>query len=698
MIAACIALPLGLFMVAGYITYRTRIDGADLEIARTRDIAREHAAKVLETIERSLAEVAEIVRDRSDPDLRAEESVLHDRLERIAHALPQLKSLWIFDSQGNPVASSLVYPVPPDAVTWRDYFSVHRDRDIGTFVGAVLTPRDPSYGASFFSMSRRRPSADGQFAGVIQASIFPEYFVQFYRQIGYEPGSLVMLALTDGLILASNVPFAAGTRLPAGGAVGSRLAASPAVGLFTTRMSLDQMERRIAYEKVDAFPVYVVASLSTAAIVARWMREFAALLAFAVPGTLLLFAMLWLYLRGAKRLYQESTNRERAEAALRQNQRLEALGQLTGGVAHDFNNLLTVIGSSADLLRRGGLSDERRLRYIDAIAQTVTRATKLTGQLLAFARRQPLTLDEFDAGNRVEEMRGMLTTLLGSSVALRIDASPRSCLVETDPSQFETAIINLAANARDAMPDGGVVTISIDRVATMPRPSSEPAGDGYVAVAVADEGCGIPADQIDRVFEPFFTTKGVGHGTGLGLSQVFGFVRQSRGDVVVESVANHGATFTMVLPRVVTAQRPVRLIPVPTLSPVEGIRILLIDDNADVLRATSEALSARGFDVETAESADAVLARADRLEGIDIVLTDVVMPGTSGLDFAREMRRRCPALPVLVATGYSDAVERDGAAGFTVIRKPYAIDMLAARLAEAVSGKAGRDREDMPVG
>ena len=239
-------------------------------------------------------------------------------------------------------------------------------------------------------MSRRRASDSGRFAGVIQASILPEYFRQFYSDIGFGQGAFVLLALTDGSILASHPAFPIDMKIMPGGPVGAQLARSPRTGLVTLRFETDGVERRIAYQRLASYPVYVAAGLTTEKIFARWVREFGSFLVIAAPGATLLVIMLCLFLEATKRIYAESASRARAEAALRETQRIEALGQLTGGVAHDFNNFLTVIGASAELLRRGNFPEERRLRYIDAIAETVARATNLTGQLLAFARRQPL--------------------------------------------------------------------------------------------------------------------------------------------------------------------------------------------------------------------------------------------------------------------------------------------------------------------
>lgn len=682
MIAGCIVLPLLLFAHQSYATYSATRVNADLEIARTRDIAREHAAKVLETIERSLSEIEELVRGRSDDDLRASQAAIRERLATIDRALPQMKSNWIIDANGLPVVNSIAAPAPATSMADRDYFAAHRDREIGTYLGHVLTPKAPFGGAPFFSMSRRRVSGDGgRFAGVIQASILPDYFEQFYREIGFESGAIVLLVLADGSILASHPPYSQGTRLDPGADVGAQLARSPDAGLATMRLPVDDVERRIAYQKLASYPVYVAAGLTTDAIFSRWMREFSSFLSIAAPGAFLLVLMLCLFLHATKRIYAEAASRARAEAALRENQRIEALGQLTGGVAHDFNNFLTVIGASADLLRRGNLPDHRRLRYIDAITETVSRASALTGQLLAFARRQPLQSEVFDVSQRIESMTDMLQTLVGASIELRLQRAPGARLIDADASQFETALINLAANARDAMPKGGTLLIALGAATALP-PRLGGEARGYVTVAVTDTGPGIPADQIDRVFEPFFTTKELGRGTGLGLSQVFGFAKQSRGAVVAESDPGRGATFTLFLPLAVgRSAAPPRGEVIADPSGGEGLCVLLVDDNELLLRATGDALRARGLTVIAAATGEEALAKL-RSPGphVDIVLTDTVMPGMSGLDLVAELRRLRPDLPVVVTTGYSETIERQGVGDLILVHKPYDIAELVTRL------------------
>ena len=313
-----------------------------------------------------------------------------------------------------------------------------------------------------------------------------------------------------------------------------------------------------------------------------------------------------------ERLRAESIERERVEDVLRQAQKMEAVGQLTGGIAHDFNNLLTIIRSSTDLLRRPDLAEARRKRYVDAISDTVDRAAKLTGQLLAFARRQALRPEIFDVCERVRLTTDMLVSIVGSRIRIErhIPTEPR--YVEADISQFETALVNLAVNARDAMDGEGGLMLRVSETADAPSGTSGPmTGPGFISVSVTDTGSGISHDELAHIFEPFFTTKEVGKGTGLGLSQVFGFAKQSGGDVTVDSEVGRGTTFTLTLPRVEpklddAVNHPERRGRVQKDNG-GGRRVLVVEDNVDVGAFSTQLLQDLGYETTWATNAEEAL-------------------------------------------------------------------------------------------
>lgn len=388
---------------------------------------------------------------------------------------------------------------------------------------------------------------------------------------------------------------------------------------------------------------------------------------------------------------QEQRRLAEAEAALRQSQKMEAVGQLTGGVAHDFNNLLTIIKSSTDFLRNPALPDERRRRYVEAISDTVDRAAKLTGQLLAFARRQPHKREVFDVAGRVRAMVEMLGTIVGSRIDIVADVPPEPCFVETDAAQFDTALVNMAVNARDAMQEEGTLTIHVRAVDGAPRIRGKAASAGpYVAIAVADTGVGIPPNSLSRIFEPFYTTKEVGKGTGLGLSQTYGFVKQSGGDIAVDSEVGRGTTFVLYLPEVA---RPAEAIDEQAALDPEppreghGRRVLVVEDNAEVGAFSTQLLQDLGYDTTWAANADEALRLIKDVKGFDAVFSDVVMPGMGGVELAREIRRRHPNLPVVLTSGYSHVLAEEGRHGFELLQKPYAAEELSRILNRATRGR-----------
>jgi PAS domain S-box-containing protein len=364
---------------------------------------------------------------------------------------------------------------------------------------------------------------------------------------------------------------------------------------------------------------------------------------------------------------QAQQEMEKLQLKLAQSQKLDALGQLTGGVAHDFNNLLMVITGSLNTLRRVAADDPKALRAVQAIDAASQRGAALTSQLLSFARRQSVNAQTIDVRERIFSMREVLDTGLGRGVELRIEADEGIWPIKVDPAEFETALVNLVINARDAMPQGGTVTVHASNVFVDDGVSK---GD-FVAIKVTDTGIGIPDDVLAKIFDPFFTTKPIGKGTGLGLSQVHGFAHQAGGTVAVESELGKGTSFTVCLPRSTATLKT---------QPEEVSRrgsgtVLLVEDNPDVANASTGLLEELGYAVRWASDVETALGEL-AINGIDLVLSDIVMPGKmDGLELARVLKQRHPWLPILLATGYSDAA-RNAGDEFPILRKPYQIHEL----------------------
>jgi CheY-like chemotaxis protein len=326
---------------------------------------------------------------------------------------------------------------------------------------------------------------------------------------------------------------------------------------------------------------------------------------------------------------------------------------------------------------------------MSAVSDTVERASKLTSQLLAFARRQPLNPEVFDVGLRVKNIGEMLESVTGARIHVQVQLPERPCHVRVDASQFETALINIALNARDAMDGQGTLTLRVATVDTMPRiRGDEESRQPFVSIALADTGSGIPGETLERIFEPFFTTKAVGKGTGLGLSQVFGFAKQSGGNVDVASHPGQGTQFTLYLPEVaaqVISHEQSLQDPLPGQD-ITLRHILIVEDNLEVGRFANQILQDLGYQTTWATDAEQALALAgaDAL-AFDGIFSDVVMPGMTGVAMAKVLRQRRPDLPVVLTSGYSEELAESGYEGFEFLPKPYSADQVARALAKAMS-------------
>ena len=420
------------------------------------------------------------------------------------------------------------------------------------------------------------------------------------------------------------------------------------------------------------------------------------------PGLLVLMALLMFVVmildaralgRANQHLKTQMDEREKAEAALRQSQKMEAIGRLTGGIAHDFNNMLAIVLGSLDLLqRRYADADPKMLRLVNHATEGAKRAAALTQRLLAFSRLQPLKPTSGDIARAVNEMTELLRRTLGETIEVETVSAGGLWRAHIDLPQLETAIVNLAINARDAMPQGGKLTIEtgnafLDRTYASREEDLKPGQ--YVMVAISDTGAGIPPELMEKVFEPFFTTKPAGLGTGLGLSQVLGFIKQSGGHMRIYSEVGVGTTVKLYLPRSLNeVDRPAPLSLKSTTRGRRNLTVLLVEDEAGVRDFATEALVELGYDVIAAEAAAPALELLDANPEITLLLTDVVMPETNGRVLAGEALRRRPDLRVVFMTGYTqNAIIHNGVVdpGTNLVTKPFTVAQLEAELDAALS-------------
>jgi len=563
LLAAALLVPAALFAAAAWHNRQeVQREGADT-VARTIAIMHEHARKVFETEELLLSLIEERVNDLSPDEVAS--PFTSDFLRRVKAPLEQAVSTWIAGPDGVTLAGSQPW-TPGSNIGGYDFFQVHRqalpDAPATTYVSEPYTGRTTS--TASFAISRRRMAPDGAFGGTIHVAASPVYFSQFYKDAVPPFAHLAMLLRTDGAVLARE-PGSGLPRLAANGVLMQRIADKPDADAFEARLLLDGVDRMYAYRKVDSYPVYVVFGLDRDAMMARWQGNIRIYSLFAAVAAALLMGVSWLALRRAQAeqaalqdLQRESAQRRAAEAQLRHSQRMDAVGQLTGGVAHDFNNLLTVILGNLELIERSAAhlpaADPVRAK-ITRLAGTalrgVQRGASLTRSLLAFSRRQPLRMVEVEVNPLLAEFIVLVRQAVGAPIATTFTPGPDLPACIADPAQLEAAVLNLALNARDAMPGGGALdittgTMALDAAALAGNTEARPGR--FVTVAVADTGTGMAPEVAAKAFEPFFTTKPIGQGTGLGLSQVFGFARQLGGHVTIRSVVGAGTAITLFLP------------------------------------------------------------------------------------------------------------------------------------------------------
>jgi signal transduction histidine kinase len=403
------------------------------------------------------------------------------------------------------------------------------------------------------------------------------------------------------------------------------------------------------------------------------------------------------FLQSLSNLLATSLQRAQTEEALNHAARLESVGQLTGGIAHDFNNLLTVIQGNLQVLEElpALAEDDYGQQLVDAAMRASRRGAELTGKLLAFSRRQVLQPSQVDAGGMLHSLAGMLRRTLDQRIRIEVEVPPGCPPVMADPGQLESALLNIAINARDAMPEGGTLRFSAEPCAALPaevrNELDDPSApeDGFVALAIADTGTGMPDEVRERAFEPFFTTKEAGRGTGLGLSTVYGFVKQSRGAVAIDSAPGAGTTLTLYIPRpwATAVPGPENAAVAEAVPP--GLRVLMVEDDAEVRSVVRTFLDTLGCAVTAAASGEQALLALGPGASYDLLLTDIALgPGMRGTQLAAEAQKRFPEMAVLLMSGYSSELleaDRDSPPAWELLRKPYTREELARAITRVIA-------------
>jgi len=671
-----ILLPVLFFTGYAWQSYRDADAAVRDEVERLAYVAEEHALKVFEINEQLIQRFLALVNDRSDERIRAEQAAYHAELSRIAADIPHLSSINIFDVNGAMLVSNRFYPVPAQLnIADHEDFKFHREGRGPVYVSPVYEGR--ATGVPVFSISVARRGPGEVFRGMVSITLRPDYFSEYYQRLTqHADGAAIALLHADGSLIARYPPAKVGKQL--GGPFAERIRAGQFAGSAEYVSSVDGLERYGIYRQIGAYPIYLATSYAREAWLFRWYERAGVVAGFTFVPSLALCVILAIALRRLQREEEgwnqwraEVTQRQAMEMAYKQARRLEALGQLTGSVAHDFNNLLMVVSTSTMLLRRRLAGREDVEQPLGALERSLEAGKRLTRQLLAFSRKQPLRPEVLDVPAQMNEFLELVRASLGSRIVLQLDVDPATKPVYADEGEFELATLNLAINARDAMPEGGTLSVHARNVQL---DGSGPKGlrGEFVAITFEDTGQGIPEANLRHVFEPFFTTKAPGRGTGLGLAQVYGFCEEVGGTATVESELGRGTKVTLFLP---VSERPYAHIAAgkPEAAPARTSgRVLLVEDNPEVAQATRVLLEQIGCTVEIASNADEAMVRIDNQPGWDIVVSDVLMPGrASGITLAKWLHTHYPDLPVLLVTGYTAQLEQAKSEGLHVLAKPF---------------------------
>jgi signal transduction histidine kinase/CheY-like chemotaxis protein len=687
-----LVVPVVMALSVAVYAYRTTVDETTARLAAIAPLLAQQATEVLSGTADLLAAI-----DRTavaDADLAT-----HPLLASGASPLVALAA--IASDGGTVAAVGIAAPALVELSRIRA-FGAFRQGRAAPVVDAAADPH--WFGREALVVALRRGSSADPFRGMLLAGVDAGVLRRFWEPVGAVGVAAVGLVDASGtpILLSGDGPSEAVLRAAIAGAA----PADPSAPVLQGGNPLAGSAWLAVRHRIDGFDVDLVAVADWPAVRDRWWQDLVWTMGLAVPatGALILIAMLALRRAAqaqssAQSVQAEMARRETAEARLRQTQKMEALGLLTGGVAHDFNNLLTAIQGNLRFLLRE--APPEMIERLESIGLAVERGEQLSRQLLTFARPQPTQRTLLDVNDVVRQIMPLVERTVSAAVDVRIALTTMPCPIEVDRAVLELSILNLVANGRDAMPDGGTLTILTERV---PRGLD---GNPLVLLSVRDTGVGMPASIQERVFEPFFTTKEVGKGTGLGLSAVYGFVRQAGGSVQIESAPGFGTTVNLLLPE--SARRdPVATYPTTVQgaaaqaaaaaqgAAVQMVRarglVLVVEDDALVRMVTVDGLREAGLEVIVAEDApEALRVLEETGASLDAVVTDVVMPrGMSGIDLARVVRRRWPELALVVTTGYSatDIQTDELPVRHGILMKPFSIEELVDLLAHLIADDA----------
>jgi len=635
----------------------------------------------------------------------------HDKLQARLARLPQAFAIGVADSSGQVLASTASWPPPAINIADRDYFLNARDRDELTISSPI---RNRVNGEMTLVFARKLKSVTGEFIGIVYVSVNTKYFEVIYDSIKSVRDLQFILASMSGTMLVRHPSQRdlSGQRIPDKSLWYDFVAQGG--GSFVTPGTFGGQARLASVRPLQGFPLAVSVSTSEVTALARWRKQ---AIVLGLGGFAFVACSLFLLVIAGRKmrslaasetslrekslsLEQSIAERAKMEKRLVQSQKLEAVGQLTGGIAHDFNNLLLVVIGNLDLLKDKTPPGSPDLELIDSSLTAALAGSELSNSLLAFSRQHAFKLETVDIKAVVDDQVRLLKRAMGRKVTLEALAPDEVSSVTVDAAQLRCALTNLVVNARDAMPDGGVIMVRTYN-ATLAQgdlaiEDGLPPGD-YVVMEVADSGVGISPGILSRIFDPFFTTKEVGKGTGLGLSMVYGFVKEMKGKIKVASEVGKGTTFSVYFP----CAAPLPELAAPGIVPAEcpapaGKRILVVDDDDLVRKSVIAQLNSLGYGTIEAGSPAAALEVIGSKERFDLLFSDIVMPGPiDGVELARLARERRPDLKVLLTSGFPDLKtarsSEETYVQWEILKKPYRRNELQRVLQEMLSPPEGSD-------
>jgi len=678
-------IPAVLLAVAGWLDYQTVSARAHDYVLTTTNALAEQAKEALQTANLILARTLDHVEGMNWETINASREV-HDFLARVASELPQVQSVFLVDPQGFNSASSRAFPMERFDNRQREYFIKASSGETGLYVASAFLGQ--MTGRPGFTVSRPRV-INSQFDGVAVVTLSPTYFQTFYEKISLVPeASVATLLRTDGGLLARYPKDSAAIdRLPASSPLLQAVASGAESGVFHGRSSIDGHRRIGAFRRIEGQPLLAYFGLNTSAYLYQWYIHLAWMGGFAVLTSLALTFTSLLVLRQASKeeahlrlLLAESERRKAAEEKVQYLQKMEALGRLSSGVAHDFNNLLSAVIGALELALKRIDDPERVRRFIGTALQAAQRGARLTGQMLAFSRSRNITTQPISINEVISDSDALIRRTVEPLVRVSYNLDQDLWLATADRVQLEVALLNLAGNARDAMPLGGELVFMTRNISFNEKDAPRIQPGDYVQLSASDTGEGMTKETLARAFDPFFTTKDIGKGTGLGLSQIYGFAEQLGGGAEIISAPGEGTTVTIWLPRAQSAIVKLSEEPVDVDLRVarSSLKILLVDDDDTVRSLAHEMLEDCGHTVTAAENGRTALAMLHADIEYSLLLTDFAMPVMNGAELAQETIQLRPQLPILFMTGYAD---RDGLkrwieAGYRVLKKPFTAEEL----------------------